>query len=327
MPCGGPMRTSLSPGEPRFLRTCSSQTPNASISPASTISPPLDAGAATYSSGARAVSGAGKSLSHPFVLVLIPQQRLWFGRQHSHVRTMLPRDRPHLTQHLLSVTQPGGCCDCGDPEAWSVPLNCPRHPPAASPSPATPALHPLPPQTPGQTTAKRPARAPRLAIKNDWLCARFLARHLDFSPDDASPPGDGDELHREVLRRALERREHSFDEVIHHLMDTTGITKLEAMQTAKGSMQKAESINLIDIGVTVRRAYDTFLLREIIATELFAPRKKDSSSLSTSPDASRVYTELKDPARIDWLFLYHTRLWKRPRLHLKQIYVSVLTLS
>ncbi|QRV76966.1 E3 ubiquitin-protein ligase UBR1 [Ceratobasidium sp. AG-Ba] len=291
----------------------------------------------------------------------------------------------HATDHTshnisFSVTQhPGGCCDCGDPEAWSVPLNCPRHPPAASPSPATQPYTHFPPKPRDRPRPNVPLELRDSLSRTIGYALDFLLDTLDFSPDDASPPGDGDELrqHPTADPAQTERfsvvlwndEKHSFDEVIHHLMDTTGITKLEAMQTANRVdaegrevirtgedvnqlLKIADSINLIDIGVTVRRAYDTFreqaaavilewlldltsarigtdgvVLREIIATELFAPRKKDSSSLSTSPDASRVYTELKDPARIDWLFLYHTRLWKRPRLHLKQIYVSVLTLS
>jgi E3 ubiquitin-protein ligase UBR1 len=114
----------------------------------------------------------------------------------------------------------------------------------------------------------------------------------------------------------------------------------------------ASLINQIDLGVTARRVHDYFreqivavvvewlldltqsrlmsdniVIREIIGSELLAQRKKDSSSLTTSPEASKVYAEIKDPARMDWLFLYHTRLWKKPRLSLKQVYLSVLTLS
>jgi E3 ubiquitin-protein ligase UBR1 len=114
----------------------------------------------------------------------------------------------------------------------------------------------------------------------------------------------------------------------------------------------ATLISQIDLGVTVRRVHDYFreqiaavvvewlldltqsrlmsdniVIREIIGSELLAQRKKDSSSLTTSPEASKVYAEIKDPARMDWLFLYHTRLWKKPRLSLKQVYLSVLTLS
>lgn len=106
-------------------------------------------------------------------------------------------------------------------------------------------------------------------------------------------------------------------------------------------------LNQMDIGVTIRRTFDTFreqvvaiiiewlldltrsrlntdslVLREIICAELPSPRKKASSSLT-----SKIYAELDNPARLAWLFLYHTRLWKKPRLNLKQIYVSILTLT
>jgi E3 ubiquitin-protein ligase UBR1 len=31
--------------------------------------------------------------------------------------------------------------------------------------------------------------------------------------------------------------------------------------------------------------------------------------------------------RITWLYLHHTKLWKKPRLSLKEIYAAVLGLS
>jgi E3 ubiquitin-protein ligase UBR1 len=111
-------------------------------------------------------------------------------------------------------------------------------------------------------------------------------------------------------------------------------------------------LNQMDIGVTLRRTFDTFreqsaaviiewlldltrsrlgtdslVLREVICAELLSPRKKDSSSLSSNHEASRIYAEFDNPVRLDWLFLYHTRLWKKPRLNLKQIYVSIITIS
>ena len=117
-------------------------------------------------------------------------------------------------------------------------------------------------------------------------------------------------------------------------------------------LEIAHTIGHIELGVTIRRAYDTFreqiaaviiewvrdlttcrlgndgtVIREVIASELFAPRKKDSSSLTTNQEASKVYAEVKDPARLDWLLLYHTRLWKRPRMSLRQVYVACLAIS
>lgn len=114
----------------------------------------------------------------------------------------------------------------------------------------------------------------------------------------------------------------------------------------------AHLISQIDLGVTVRRVHDyfreqiaavviewlldltqsrlgtdTIVIREVIGAELLATRKRDSSSLTTNLDANKIIAEVRDPARLDWLFLYHTRLWKKPRLNLKQVYLSVLTLS
>lgn len=114
----------------------------------------------------------------------------------------------------------------------------------------------------------------------------------------------------------------------------------------------SHTIAQIDLGVTVRRVYDTYreqisaviiewlldlsgcrigsdsnVIREIIAAELYASRKKDSSSLISNVDAGKVYGEIEKPARLHWLFLYHTRLWKRPRLNLKQLYVALLSIS
>ncbi|KAG8936929.1 hypothetical protein FRC02_010019 [Tulasnella sp. 418] len=117
-------------------------------------------------------------------------------------------------------------------------------------------------------------------------------------------------------------------------------------------LSTARQIANIDMAVTVRRAYDTFreqvsavivewlvdlmqcrlandaiILREVVAAEVYAPRKKDSSSLSSNQEATKVLAEIKDAARLDWLLLYHVRLWKRARLNLKHILVSMLTIN
>jgi hypothetical protein len=66
------------------------------------------------------------------------------------------------------------------------------------------------------------------------------------------------------------------------------------------------------------------ILQELVAAELFAPRNPDKP---LHPDLLAAYPEAEKGTRLDWLFLYHPRLWKRPRLNLKQIYVTILTLS
>jgi E3 ubiquitin-protein ligase UBR1 len=40
-----------------------------------------------------------------------------------------------------------------------------------------------------------------------------------------------------------------------------------------------------------------------------------------------IETEVSDAVRITWLYLYHTKLWKKPRLSLNEIYAAVLGLS
>ena len=162
---------------------------------------------------------------------------------------------------------------------------------------------------------------------------------------------------------------HSFDEVIRLICDMTGRSREEADEMAcriddQGRdvidmssnvtrlLEIAQTFSQIDIGVTVRRAYDTFreqvvtviiewlsdltrsrigtdalVLRELIAQELLAPRPRDTNSYSTNPQAPNVVSGVYNPTRLDWLFLYHTKLWKKPRLSMKEMYATILTLS
>lgn len=106
----------------------------------------------------------------------------------------------------------------------------------------------------------------------------------------------------------------------------------------------------IDLSVTIRRHYDTFreqmaaliiewlfdltrcsilsndtvTLKELVTTNMFEARNPDVTAL---PHSVRSFSDIKWTTRMEWLFLYHTRLWKRPRLTLKDLYMSMLTLS
>lgn len=159
---------------------------------------------------------------------------------------------------------------------------------------------------------------------------------------------------------------HSFEEVAHHISEICGRTPEQATVLvnrledqgreiidmggyAIRLLEIANTISQIDLGVTVRRAYDTFreqicavliewlldltrsrlgpdteIMREIIAKELLSPARQISSNTITAFDK---LIEGVEPCRLDWLFLYHCRLWKKPRLNLKEVYVSVLSLS
>jgi E3 ubiquitin-protein ligase UBR1 len=203
----------------------------------------------------------------------------------------------------------------------------------------------------------------------------FILETLDVSPDEPSNPppateadlraqSSGDPMMKDVYCVLIWNDDkHSFDEVIQLVLDTTNKTHDEAYIIVKNIdeqgreivdmhnnvhrlLETAQIISQVDLGVTIRRAYDTFreqvsaviiewlldltrsrlatdalFLREMIAVELMSPRKTYTNQ--TPPPIS----DLPDYTRLDWLFLYHTRLWKKPRLSLKEIYASVLTLS
>jgi E3 ubiquitin-protein ligase UBR1 len=203
----------------------------------------------------------------------------------------------------------------------------------------------------------------------------FVLDTLDYSPDEPSVPSTEDDLRTQPSADPMMKDQycvivwnddkHSFDELMLLVCDSTIWAKEEASDIAHRVdefgreivdmnanvtrlLETAQTISRIDLGVTIRRAYDTFreqvaaviiewlldltrsrlgtdtlVLREIIASELLSPRRRDSGSFNTA----RLISDIRDPTRLDWMFLYHTRLWKRPRLSLKEIYASVLTLS
>lgn len=301
----------------------------------------------------------------------------------------------HATNHedhnvtFYIAQQSGGCCDCGDQEAWRQNIGCRFHPPASShqahiidettPKASLRALTSL--NTPLLHT-DHSSISPELLDSMSRTVAYaldFILDTLDYSPDEATVPTSEEALIAQPTADPLKKDlyavivwnddKHSFDEVIRHLADNCGCTPEEAMiHTTKIDehgrdivemngysprlLEIAQAIARIDLGVSVRRSYDTFreqiaavliewlldltrcrlesntlILREVIASELLAPRRKDIHSLLQNPECAKVLQEVNNPARLDWMFLYHTRLWKKPRLSLKEIYVSVLTLS
>lgn len=207
----------------------------------------------------------------------------------------------------------------------------------------------------------------------------FMLDTLDYSPEDnvvSSSEADlrlqpsGDPMMKDHYCVVLWNDEkHCFEEVIQFLIETTRRSREDASVMADriddlgreviemGTdvprlLEIAHTIAQIELGVTVRRSYDTFreqvvaviiewlldltrsrlgtdavILREIIAEELLMPRRRNNGVANAPPDVSRIYAEVNQPARIEWLFLYHAKLWKRTRLSLKEIYASILNLS
>ncbi|KAM6497717.1 hypothetical protein JOM56_005665 [Amanita muscaria] len=284
--------------------------------------------------------------------------------------------------------QSGGCCDCGDEEAWKVPLNCPHHPyplpkaecedlsqitPKSSVRRITPEVPPVP-DYPFRVSVHPELRDSM--HRTIGYALDFLLDTLDYSPDEPSVPNNEADLRLQPSADPMLKDQycvvlwnddkHSFDEVIKLLCDLTNRSREEAKDLAQKIdetgrdviemnsnvprlLETAQTLTHIDLGVTVRRAYDTFreqvaeviiewlldlsrsrlgtdtiFLREVIAAELFSPRKREANPYSQSAIALK---ELSEPTRLDYLFIYHTRLWKKPRLSVKELYGTVVSLS
>jgi E3 ubiquitin-protein ligase UBR1 len=184
----------------------------------------------------------------------------------------------------------------------------------------------------------------------------FILDNLDHSPDEATVPPNEADLRLQPSADPMQKDQyaiivwnddkHSFDEVIKLICETTGHDKKTASIMAHSIddagreiidingdvprlLEAAHLMTKIELGVTIRRAYDTF--REqvacVIAAELLSPRRRENTFFTSGPQVPNLAADLARPCRVDWLFVYHTRLWKKPRIHLKAIYASILTLS
>jgi E3 ubiquitin-protein ligase UBR1 len=280
--------------------------------------------------------------------------------------------------------QSGGSCDCGDPEAWRVPVACPFHPPAPADAPARPAeLAPgaLPPAVADYPF--RYATPPDLdaALRRTiGIALDFVLDTLDHSPDDAGVPAHEADVraqptaldaqsHGEAWALVLWNDDkHSFDEVARLVADATGADGMAfaaqvdelgraVVQTGgdlRALLALAGPFVQVELGVSVRRAHDTcregmaaaivdwlldltrarvhadaLVLREALAAELLRPRARTLAPayLDQLRAHSKCTPDAAGAPRLDWLFMYHTKLWKRPRLALKELYAAVLALS
>lgn len=299
----------------------------------------------------------------------------------------------HATNHLdhnvsfFIAQQPGGCCDCGATEEWRIPLNCPYHPPSpdaenhATPKVNTKALSQEP--LPVKDFPYRVSVPPELhetMRRTVGYALDFILDTLDFSPDEPSVPANGPDLRLQPSADPMMKDQycvvlwnddkHSFDEVIKILCDMTNRTHDDATALANRIdengrevidmntnvprlVEMAQALTQIDLGVTIRRAYDTFreqvvdviiewlldltrsrlgtdtlILREVIAAELLSTRRRDTGAFSvTGQPMLGSVVDVPNATRLDSMFLYHTRLWKKPRLSIKEIYSSITLLS
>ncbi|EPQ61239.1 hypothetical protein GLOTRDRAFT_113648 [Gloeophyllum trabeum ATCC 11539] len=206
----------------------------------------------------------------------------------------------------------------------------------------------------------------------------YVLDTLDYSPEETRVSKTESDLRTQATADPMVKDtytlivwnddKHAFAEVTDLIVDLTGLPRDDAYQMTcrideigrevidMGSngahlLEMAKKIAMVDLGVTVRRAHDTFrehissvmiewlldltrcrigtdaiYLRELIAEQLLSPRSRETLSYSSSGPLTAV-ADAVNPSRLTWLFLFHTKLWKRPRLNLKEIYVSVLNLS
>ncbi|OSX68023.1 hypothetical protein POSPLADRAFT_1129207 [Postia placenta MAD-698-R-SB12] len=317
------------------------------------------------------------------------------------LHAMLSEATDHADHNVsfFIAQQSGGCCDCGDVEAWRMPIHCPYHPPkpetteylsafALRTLQATPRATPrtilgqeIPPVRDYPYRVSVPQELHDTMSRTVAYALDFILDTLDFSPDETTPPANENDLRAQLSGDPTQRDQsrdqfslvlwnddkHSFEELVLLLCDLSNRTREEASvavdrideqgrevietnSNATRLLEMAQSISQIDLGATLRRAYDTFreqvvaviiewlldltrsrlatdtlILREVIAAELLNPRRH--YAYMPTHDVGKVLSDINDPSRIDWMFLYHTRLWKKPRLNLKEIYASLLTLS
>ncbi|KAJ7366463.1 hypothetical protein DFH08DRAFT_167979 [Mycena albidolilacea] len=287
----------------------------------------------------------------------------------------------HATDHeghnvsFFIAQQPGGCCDCGDEEAWRRPIGCPFHPPAPDSEKDPPRMYtkPLPDDLPPVAHYAHRASVPselRDTMCRTIACALdFVLDTLDMSPDEPAVPANeadlrlqpsGDPLLKDHYCVILWNDDkHSYEEITTLVADLTGAHRDETemlvrrldeegrvvVATGVDSthlLEIAHSLSQIDLGVTMRRAHDTFreqvvgvitewlldltrsrlvqdtlVLREVLAKELLAQARTKLMH----------HAEIPNRTRIDCLFLDHTKLWKRPRLALKETYAAILSVS
>lgn len=211
----------------------------------------------------------------------------------------------------------------------------------------------------------------------------YVLDTLDFSPDESLVPADyaalqhqpsADPMDKDAYKIVLWNDDkHSFDEVTKLICNLTNRSREEVQPVVRkldesgrvildlnGPGQKlldvAQSITQIDLGVTIRRAFDTFreqiseimvewlldltrsrlgtdslVLREVVAAAMLSPRRRDT--LTPEPHLNNIsfipvsLDEAEGSVRLDYMFLFHTRLWKKQRLSIKEIYASTISLS
>ena len=270
-----------------------------------------------------------------------------------------------------------------------MPISCPYHPPGSE-TPASLVAYAAehPPTLWGREIPPVPNYPHRMPIPPELrdsmtrtvaYALDFVLETLDCSPDETSVPTGEADLRLQPSADPMMKdhycvvlwndEKHSFSEVIELLclhtaasredagemanrVDDLGREVIEMSTDVPHVLDVAQKFAQIELGITVRRAYDTFreqvvaviiewlldltrarldtdtiILKEVIAEELLVPRRRSNAMANLPSEVLSIETDIPDAVRITWLYLYHTKLWKKPRLSLKEIYAAVLGLS
>jgi E3 ubiquitin-protein ligase UBR1 len=132
----------------------------------------------------------------------------------------------HNVSFYLAI-QPGGCCDCGDPEAWKQDYGCAYHPRGVEPRRAELMI---------------PTELRESMTRTIDAVIEFILDALDGSPEETVPPKDETDLKRLSLPPGREAplatvlwndEKHSFTEVAAALRELIRCTHKEGMRLAE----------------------------------------------------------------------------------------------
>ena len=196
----------------------------------------------------------------------------------------------HMVRVNISVGN-SGCCDCGDDEAWKVPVHCTIHSEMTGPSG----------QAPSRDKGKRPSTVPHEVVESITMT---VARVLDFicdviscSPEQLRHPKTKDSIRQDEVNSRLSENsygvpenaadsmdyslvlwndeKHTLTDVQHHVARSCKTTEAEGLKRARETdsigrsilkysddldllLETAKKLEEIRVTVTIRSARDTF---------------------------------------------------------------------
>jgi E3 ubiquitin-protein ligase UBR1 len=159
----------------------------------------------------------------------------------------------HATNHeghnvtFSITTNAGGCCDCGDPEAWKGPIKCAYH----TSDPSTSGLHEFEKK---QYESLLPRDLLDSVQNTISTVLDFMLETFSASPETMKVPTDAESARNDArqsakcIRKSLDERheeetlfalvlwndeQHSFNEVIAHVSEAIKCSELEAKKIAE----------------------------------------------------------------------------------------------